>query len=59
MEAYAIFDGGGVKGAALVGALAAARSKDLEFLGYGGTSAGSISQPIKTGAGWADGRLVD
>jgi NTE family protein len=40
MKAYAILDGGGVKGAALAGCLAAA--KEIEFQGYGGTSAGSI-----------------
>jgi NTE family protein len=42
MKAYGIFAGGGVKGAALAGCLAAAQSRGIEFLGYGGTSAGSI-----------------
>jgi len=42
MQAYAIFDGGGVKGAALAGCLKAARDSGIEFVGYGGTSAGSI-----------------
>ncbi|MDZ8239306.1 MAG: patatin-like phospholipase family protein [Nostoc sp. ChiQUE01a] len=42
MKAYAILDGGGVKGAALVGCLEAARQNEIEFVGYGGTSAGSI-----------------
>lgn len=42
MQAYAILDGGGVKGAALAGCLQAADDWDIEFLGYGGTSAGSI-----------------
>ncbi|MDQ2921589.1 MAG: patatin-like phospholipase family protein [Acidobacteriota bacterium] len=42
MRAYAILDGGGVKGAALAGCLAAAEEKGIEFAGYGGTSAGSI-----------------
>ena len=42
MKAYAIFDGGGVKGAALAGCLAAAEGQGIEFVGYGGTSAGSI-----------------
>lgn len=42
MKAYAIFDGGGVKGAALAGCLAAAQDEGIEFLGYGGTSAGSL-----------------
>lgn len=42
MRAYAIFDGGGVLGAALAGALKAAEDKGIEFAGFGGTSAGSI-----------------
>jgi NTE family protein len=42
MKAYAILDGGGVKGAALVGCLKAAEELGIEFVGYGGTSAGSI-----------------
>ena len=42
MKAYAILDGGGVKGAALAGCLAAAQDYGVEFVGYGGTSAGAI-----------------
>ena len=42
MKAYAILDGGGVKGAALAGCLKAAEEQKIQFLGYGGTSAGSI-----------------
>jgi NTE family protein len=42
MKAYAVLDGGGVKGAALAGALTAAEDKKIKFEGYGGTSAGSI-----------------
>lgn len=42
MRAYAVFDGGGVKGTALAGALAAAQDNGIDFAGYGGTSAGSI-----------------
>ena len=42
MKAYAIFDGGGVLGAALAGCFAAAQEQDIEFVGFGGTSAGSI-----------------
>lgn len=46
MKAYAVFAGGGVKGAALAGALAAAQSKNInytiDFQGFGGTSAGAI-----------------
>jgi NTE family protein len=41
IKAYAVFDGGGVKGAALAGALEAAELH-MEFQGYGGTSAGGI-----------------
>lgn len=42
MQAYAILDGGGVKGAALAGCLKAAQEIGIEFIAYGGTSAGSI-----------------
>ena len=42
MKAYAILDGGGVKGAALAGCLKAAEELGIEFVAYGGTSAGSI-----------------
>ncbi|MGO9254839.1 MAG: patatin-like phospholipase family protein [Bryobacteraceae bacterium] len=42
MKAFGVFDGGGVKGAALAGCLAAAEDQGVQFVGYGGTSAGSI-----------------
>ncbi len=42
MKAYAILDGGGVKGAALAGCLKAAEQLGIEFVAFGGTSAGSI-----------------
>lgn len=42
LKAYAILDGGGAKGAALVGCLQAAEQFGVEFIGYGGSSAGSI-----------------
>src|ERR1700748_1617429 len=42
MQAYAVMDGGGVKGAALAGCLLAAEEAHIQFVGYGGTSAGSI-----------------
>src|SRR4051794_22863246 len=42
MKAYGIFAGGGVKGAALAGCLAAAEQQGVRFQGFGGTSAGSI-----------------
>ena len=41
-RAYAVLAGGGVKGAALVGCLAGAAEAGIEFVGYGGTSAGAI-----------------
>ena len=42
MKAYAIFDGGGVKGAALAGCLQSASEHGIKFEGFGGTSAGAI-----------------
>jgi NTE family protein len=42
IRAYAIFDGGGVLGAALAGSLKAAEDQGIKFVGFGGTSAGSI-----------------
>lgn len=42
MRAYAILSGGGVKGAALAGCIAAATEANVSFAGFGGTSAGSI-----------------
>lgn len=48
MKAYAILAGGGVKGAALVGALSAAQERGINFVGYGGTSAGSIVALLAT-----------
>src|ERR1019366_788749 len=42
MKAFGIFDGGGVKGAPWAGCLAAAEDHEVEFVGYGGSSAGSI-----------------
>ncbi|MBM3819177.1 MAG: patatin-like phospholipase family protein [Acidimicrobiia bacterium] len=42
MKAYVVLDGGGVKGAALAGCLKAAEEHQIQFEGYGGTSAGSI-----------------
>lgn len=41
-KAYAILAGGGVKGAALVGGIQAMEENNIQFIGYGGTSAGSI-----------------
>lgn len=42
MRAYAILDGGGVKGAALAGCLKAAEEQGIEFEGFGGSSAGAL-----------------
>jgi NTE family protein len=56
MKAYAILDGGGVKGAALVGALAAAAQHHVEWLGFGGTSAGAIVATLMA-AGYSPAEL--
>src|ERR1041384_992825 len=56
MKAYAIFDGGGVKGAALAGCLQAAEDRQIEFVGYGGTSAGAIIALLAC-AGFKGGEL--
>ena len=48
MQAYAVFDGGGVKGAALAGCLKAAQESKIEFVGFGGSSAGSIVALLAT-----------
>lgn len=42
LKAYAVFAGGGVKALALAGALVAAQESGIQFVGYGGTSAGAI-----------------
>lgn len=42
MKCFGIFEGGGAKGLAHVGALKAAEDKGLEFVGVAGTSAGAI-----------------
>jgi NTE family protein len=42
MRAYAVLQGGGVKGAALAGAVSASHDSGIRFAGYGGTSAGAI-----------------
>ena len=54
----AVFAGGGVKGAALAGGLAAAQSQGVEFVGYGGTSAGSIVAALAA-AGYTGQELGD
>ena len=42
MDAFGIFEGGGVKGLAHIGALAAAQQRGVNFTGVAGTSAGAI-----------------
>lgn len=42
MKAYGIFEGGGAKGLAHVGALKASESRGIDFEGVAGTSAGAI-----------------
>jgi NTE family protein len=42
MKAYAVLSGGGVKGAALAGCLAAAEGRDIQWAGCAGTSAGAL-----------------
>lgn len=42
IECYAVFEGGGAKGAAFAGALKAAENSNIRFVGYGGASAGAI-----------------
>jgi NTE family protein len=42
LEAYGVFEGGGVRGIALVGALAAAEEEGIKFGAVAGTSAGAI-----------------
>lgn len=42
LECYAVFEGGGTKGAAFAGALKAAHEANIIFKGYGGASAGAI-----------------
>jgi NTE family protein len=42
MEAFGIFEGGGAKGLAHIGALKATEEAGVEFIGVAGTSAGSI-----------------
>jgi len=46
IKAYAIFAGGGVKGAAFAGCLKAAEEFGFEFVGYAGASAGSIAAAL-------------
>ena len=56
VKAYAIFDGGGVLGAALAGCLKASEDFGIQFVGFGGTSAGSIIATL--GAVGMDGSAI-
>src|SRR5450759_1758417 len=58
MKAFGMFDGGGVKGAALAGCLAAAEDHGVQFVGYGGTSAGSIVATLAA-AGYNGREVLD
>ena len=58
MKVFGIFDGGGVKGAALAGCLAAAEDQGVQFVGYGGTSAGSIVATLAA-AGYNGREVLD
>jgi NTE family protein len=58
MKAFGIFDGGGVKGAALAGCLAAAQDQGVQFVGYGGTSAGSIVATLAA-AGYSGREILE
>lgn len=42
IESYAVFEGGGAKGAAFAGALKAAEEANIRFVGFGGASAGAM-----------------
>jgi NTE family protein len=55
---FAIFEGGGAKGIAHVGAYAAAVDIDLEFVGVAGASAGSIVATL-IAVGFAPGDIFD
>ena len=58
MEAYGIFQGGGAKGYAHVGALKAAEQRGIRFVRIGGSSAGAIVAALAA-AGYAADELLD
>ena len=58
MDAYGIFQGGGAKGYAHVGALKAAEERGINFVRYGGTSAGAIIAALAA-AGYRADELLD
>lgn len=58
MEAYGIFQGGGAKGYAHVGALKAAEQRGIRFVRIGGSSAGAIVAAL-VAAGYSADELLD
>lgn len=59
MYKYGVFQGGGVKGIALVGALQVAESRGIAFAGVGGASAGAIVAALyAAGYSAAEMRLI-
>jgi NTE family protein len=58
IEAYGVFEGGGVKGIALVGALKAAEERGIKFRAVAGTSAGAIVSSLHA-AGYTVEQLRD
>ena len=57
-EAYGIFQGGGAKGYAHVGALKAAEERDIKFVRIAGTSAGAIVAALAA-AGYSADELLN
>jgi NTE family protein len=58
MDAFGIFEGGGVKGLAHVGALLAAEERQVHFVGVAGTSAGAIVAAL-IGVGYTANEMYD
>lgn len=58
MDAYGIFQGGGAKGYAHVGALKAAEERNIRFIRIAGTSAGAIIAAL-VAAGYSADELLD
>jgi len=58
LDSFGIFEGGGAKGLAHIGALKAGEEHRVNFLGVAGTSAGSIVAAL-VAAGWRADELYD
>lgn len=58
MKAFGVFEGGGAKGLAHIGALKAAEEENVQFIGVAGTSAGSIVAAL-VAAGYRADELYD